>query len=72
MNIEATLNKLKEVQQELEQLRQFAALLHDDKRSSKQRGRGKGKGKRAPMSEEARKKISAAQKRRWAKTKKAE
>lgn len=67
MNIEATLNKLKEVQEELEQLRQFAALLHDNN----PKRRGKSKGARKPMSAETKKLISVARKAAWDKKRKA-
>lgn len=56
---------LKEVKTEITRLEKIARLLG----SSSSKGRGKGKRKRKPMSQEARDKIAAAQKKRWAKQK---
>ena len=58
---------LQEVEAEIQRLEQVAKLLRGD--SSSGRGRGKRR-HRKPMSAEARAKIAAAQRKRWAKTKK--
>jgi hypothetical protein len=62
-----TARLLEEVENEISRLQQVATLLRggDTKHSPKRRGR-------KPMSAEARAKIAAAQKKRWAKAKKAE
>lgn len=59
---------LKEVRSEIERLQRVVDLLEGSAIPSKR----KGKGKRKPMSAEARAKIAAAQRKRWAKTKKAD
>ena len=56
---------LAEVEQEIERLQQVAKLLRGDTKPSTKR-----RGQRKPMNAEARAKISAAQKKRWAKAKK--
>jgi hypothetical protein len=62
-----TQHLLEEVEKEIARLQQVADLLRGGTSiSHKQRG------KRKPMSAEARAKIAAAQKKRWAKQKKAE
>jgi hypothetical protein len=59
---------LEEVKAEIARLQQVVSLLEGSATPSKR----KGKGKRKPMSKEARAKIAAAQRKRWAKQKKAE
>lgn len=59
---------LKEVKAEIARLTQVVALLEGSTATPKH-GK-KGKGTRPPMSAEAREKIAAAQRKRWAKTKK--
>jgi hypothetical protein len=58
---------LQEVKKEIDRLQKVVQLLEDQPTR-----RGRGKGKRRPMSPEARAKIAAAQRKRWAKAKKAE
>jgi len=57
---------LEEVEAEIARLQQVAKLLRGDTKPSKRRGA------RKPMSAEARAKIAAAQRKRWAKAKKSE
>jgi len=59
---------LKEVKAEIKRLEKVVALLEGESASTS--ARGKRKGRRKPMSQEARDKIAAAQKKRWAKQKK--
>jgi len=61
-----TAKLLAEVKKEISRLQQVVVLLEGS--GSKR----KGKGKRKPMSQEARAKIAAAQKKRWAKQKKSD
>lgn len=56
---------LEEVRKEIARLQKVVELLEDGSGKSKR----KGKGTRKPMSAEARAKIAAAQKKRWAKAK---
>ena len=63
-----TARLLEEVKLEIERLQKVVGLLEGSATPSKR----KGKGTRKPMSAEARAKIAAAQKKRWAKQKKAE
>jgi hypothetical protein len=60
---------LEEVEKEISRLQQVAELLRGGTSASpKQRGKGKGKGKGThTMSKAGRRKISIAQKARWAK-----
>jgi len=55
---------LEEVKKEIARLQKVVELLEDGNTSTS------GRRKRKPMSAEARAKIAAAQKKRWAKTKK--
>jgi hypothetical protein len=65
-----TARLLQEVEAEISRLQQVAELLRDGTSTSpKQRKQRK---QRAPMSKEAREKIAAAQRKRWAKQKKSE
>jgi hypothetical protein len=66
-----TATMLEEVEKEINRLQQVAELLRGGTSTSSKR-KGKGKGSRKPMSAEARAKIAAAQRKRWAKAKKAE
>jgi hypothetical protein len=59
---------LEEVKSEIVRLQKVVDLLEGSTIVSKR----KGKGTRKPMSAEARAKIAAAQKKRWAKQKKSE
>jgi hypothetical protein len=59
---------LEEVKAEIVRLQQVVALLEGSAALPKRRGRGKGK---RTLSAAARRKISIAQKARWAKVKKA-
>jgi len=59
-----TANLLEEVKKEIARLQKVVELLEDGNTSTS------GRRKRKPMSAEARAKIAAAQKKRWAKTKK--
>lgn len=63
---------LKAVKAEIARLGQVVDLLEGSTALPARKGRGKRKGTRKPMSAAARAKISAAQKKRWAKVKKAE
>jgi hypothetical protein len=68
-----TARLLEEVEAEISRLQKVADLLREGSTttSSASKGKGKGKGKRKPMSAAAREKIAAAQRARWAKTRKA-
>jgi hypothetical protein len=57
---------LQEVKAEIARLQKVADLLEEGSTSTS------GRRKRKPMSQEARAKIAAAQKKRWAKTKKSD
>jgi hypothetical protein len=64
-----TSSLLKEVKKEIKKLQKIANLLKEGKGSG---GSTAEQGTRKPMSAEGKAKISAAQKKRWAKEKKAE
>jgi hypothetical protein len=59
---------VEEVKKEIARLQQVVDLLEGTTTVSKRRG----KGSRKPMSAEAREKIAAAQRKRWAKAKRAQ
>lgn len=67
MEIKTLVVMLRNAADELERIEEAVATLQGLEGS---RRKGKGKGTRKPMSVEARAKIAAAQKKRWAKAKK--
>lgn len=73
MAFESVLNSLRAAEREavaqLEKIRTAIASFGGKSAGGKRRGRPPGSGKRRKMSAEARAKIAAAQKKRWAKQK---